>query len=88
MEILIAFDTTSSAIGAEMALESANIPVKVMNIPSSIRAGCGISLRIEPQDVKRAAAVLKEKNLAASGYYQRIIADGKSSYNPCEEETP
>ncbi len=82
MEILIVFDTTSNAIGAEMALENANIPVKVMNIPSSIRAGCGISLRVAPQDIARAITVLEEKKLVAGGYYKRSVSDGKSHYAP------
>lgn len=86
MEILIAFDTTTSAIGAENALLSSSIPVKVMNIPSSIKAGCGISLRIDPQDFDRAAKVLEEKHLAANGYYERAVVNGKSQYTPYKGE--
>ncbi len=88
MEILITFDTTSNAIGAEMALQSANIPVKVMNIPSSIRAGCGISLRVEPQDIERAGAALKAKNIETGGYYERVVTDGKSQYAPYKGDIP
>ena len=60
----------------------ANIPVKVMNIPSSIKAGCGISLRLAPPDFARAAELLRDKNLASSGYYQRVVENGKSQYTP------
>ena len=85
MEILIAFDTTTDAIGAENALIESNIPVKVMNIPSSIKAGCGICLRVAPQDFPRAAAALEEKRLPAAGCYTRIVENGKSQYTPYEE---
>lgn len=82
MEILIAFDTTTSAICAEKALLDAGIPVKVMNIPSSIKAGCGISLRLAPPDFARAARLLQDKNLASCGYYERMVENGKSQYTP------
>lgn len=86
MEILLTFDTTTGAIGAEKALLDANIAVKVMNIPSSIRAGCGISLRIAPQDYARSIKLLADNKLAPGSCYKRMTHNGKSSYLPYMED--
>ena len=85
MEILITFDSTTAAISAEKALMDAGIAVRVMNLPSSIRAGCGISLRVEPGDAALASQILKENKLDAGELFQRTIDKGRSQYKPYTE---
>ena len=80
MEILLTFDSTHAAIESERILLQADLAVKVMNLPSSIRAGCGISLRIAPDDFLRATQLLG--SVGPFGAYRRCVSRGASTYSP------
>lgn len=54
----LAFDSTHMAVAAEKYL-SARIAVSVMPTPRKITASCGISLRVELEDVERLKELLK-----------------------------
>lgn len=82
MEILLAFDTTTRAIAAENALLEAQIAVNVMPIPSAIKAGCGICLRLAPQNFEDGKNLLTAKNLFADACYTRTAQNGTSTYAP------
>jgi hypothetical protein len=60
-EVIICFDSVSRAIMAEQALAEQAFNVRVMPVPSGIRAGCGFCLRFLPEDIGRAAALLSER---------------------------
>lgn len=80
MEILFAFEETGAAIAAEQALMEANIPVKVMSLPSAIKAGCGLVLRVPPQDAVKAASHLSAAGFAGYTCYTRTVENGQSRY--------
>jgi len=65
---ILTFANTHEAIFAEKALLQAGYQVGVMPIPSGIKAGCGIALRVVNYIVS--IALLKENNLVVSGVYQ------------------
>lgn len=82
MEILFAFNTTSAAILAEQTLLSSGLPVKVMPLPSKIKAGCGICLRLPPQHVQKAVQLLARHPVAEYQLYARTRVAGGSHYTP------
>lgn len=55
----LAFDSTHSAVAAEKYL-SGSISVSVMPTLRKITASCGISLRIEPQDLESLLSLLRQ----------------------------
>ncbi|MDR1580055.1 MAG: DUF3343 domain-containing protein [Synergistaceae bacterium] len=74
MEAIISFKSVSHAIRAEGALLEAGLPVTVMPMPSDVREGCGLCLRL-PSDrldealrrlesirAERAALFIREEN--------------------------
>ncbi|MDR3123450.1 MAG: DUF3343 domain-containing protein [Treponema sp.] len=79
-DIIVGFESVSQAIRAEQALTEQGIPVRVMPMPASIRAGCGFCLRFFPADRERAAAFLVEQGMnsteaweqAGDGSYRKI----------------
>ena len=83
-EILFAFSSTSSAIQAEQQLLAAGLPVGVMPLPSSIRAGCGICLRLPGAVAGKAQAVLRAQGIYEYALYLRHVQDGVSTYTPLE----
>lgn len=87
-EILFTFGTTAAAIAAEAALQNAGLAVRVMSLPSSIRAGCGLCLRVSPADAKAAAQLLSGAKIEIADTYKREIDGAQSTYTPYRiEET-
>ena len=68
MAYILTFANTHAAIFAEKALLQAGYPVGVMPLPSSIKAGCGIALRVV--DYIASNALLKQNNIVVSAVYQ------------------
>ncbi|AET67750.1 Protein of unknown function (DUF3343) [Desulfosporosinus orientis DSM 765] len=53
-EIIFTFYNTNHVIAAVEVLIKGDVPVKVMSIPSAISAGCGLCLRVMPENLTRA----------------------------------
>ena len=75
MDIIYTFPNTSAVIAAEQLLLFAKIPVKVRPIPNAIRAGCGLSLCVSPDDKSAADKKLKDGGIEVSEIYES--QDGK-----------
>jgi len=82
MEYIISFKSTNIAIKAEQCLLSQGINVRVMPLPSQIRAGCGISLRVAASEIDTAVKMLYENNIDEIGLFTREQECGKYIY--CE----
>jgi hypothetical protein len=88
-EYIVCFESAAQAILAEESLVEGNFSVRVMPVPSGIRAGCGFCLRFIPEELERAVAFLSERGLVlteayirddtkTSGFYKKIsLANGK-----------
>jgi len=59
--MLISFNSTSHAIRAEKVLLENKLKVVVLPLPDRIRAGCGICLKIDDENM--AKNILKEKQI-------------------------
>jgi len=79
-EIIICFENVTGAIMAEQILAGNKFSVRVMPTPSSIKAGCGFCLRLEPKDLESAAAFLSQRGLPVKEAYLRGTAEGRNSY--------
>lgn len=67
---ILTFPSTHMAIYAEKALLQAGFSVGVMPLPSSIKAGCGIALRVDDYIVSR--ELLTKNNIVVSEVYQAL----------------
>jgi hypothetical protein len=83
--MLLAFAHTAHAIRAETLLLEAGLPVGVMSLPSSIKAGCGLCLRLQAGQWDTARKCLSGAGLLPEGRYYRITENGKSRYTPAAE---
>ena len=73
---------------AEQALTETNLRPLVMPLPSQIRAGCGLCLRIDPEHHKRALQALSIRAIQHTGLYLRQTTTAHSTYTPFEEDNP
>ena len=86
MEIVFTFHNTHGAIGGEKALLEGGLKVKVMALPSSLGAGCGICLRVAEADLSRALALLAGAGFEAEGVYRKTGPAGKIQYEQIRPE--
>lgn len=68
-ELIFTFHNTHHAIAGEQALLSGGIAVRVMPMPSAISAGCGLCLRVNPNDRAKAEALFAQKNVEVQQAY-------------------
>jgi len=85
MEYIIAFLNTNAAIKAEQCLLEQKLSVGVMPLPSQIRAGCGICLRINQDEISAAVKTLSDNGNFEITLFSRTAENGKYSY--IEENT-
>ncbi|HHV41305.1 MAG TPA: DUF3343 domain-containing protein [Clostridiaceae bacterium] len=69
MEYIITFANTNNAIKAESCLLNNEIQVSVLPLPPSIKAGCGICLRLKEDDLRLATQLLESCGIKNNGIY-------------------
>ena len=72
-EAVFAFETTLDAIRAEQLLQRQGFAPRVMPMPSSIKAGCGLCVRVDESAAKDAVCALAQAGLAHSGVFTRWV---------------
>jgi hypothetical protein len=80
MEYIITFKNTNFAIKAEQCLLEQKLHVSVLPLPSQISAGCGICLRVKPDEIKPALEILAKKNIDEIGLFLRTAQDNRLVY--------
>lgn len=71
MEYIITFENTHFAILSERVLLEKGLKVTVFPLPSQLKAGCGICLRIKPDTIAAALGVLKDLKIGEISVYSR-----------------
>ena len=87
MEIIITFARTNETILAEHILMDAGLTIHVMPLPSAIRAGCGVCLRLPRTHLHTASALLEQAGIPVESLYVRTLVEEKSCYSPYTGDT-
>ena len=80
MEAVFTFTSTHDAIHGERLLLEAGVPVRVMALPSSIGAGCGLCLRVAADALESSRALLEGGGVIPEGRYLKETHDGRVTY--------
>ena len=80
MEYIITFKNTNFAIKAEQALLEKKLGVSVQPLPSQIRAGCGICLRLNQNEIRAALKTLTERGIDEIGLFLRESKGSQYNY--------
>lgn len=67
--MVITFRSTHEALRAEKVLRSAGLKVTVMPTPKSIKADCGIALRVGASEADASKASLEQAGLGSAGFH-------------------
>jgi len=81
MEYVITFNNTNHAIKAEQYLLDHSLHVGVLPLPSQIKAGCGICLRLKKGEIRTALDLLKDNNIGDIELYSREIVNNVFVYS-------
>jgi hypothetical protein len=74
-EFIFIFCSTHDAIMGERTLLIAGVDVKVMPVPGYLGSACGIALRINPKDTKKAKTLLDQ---SVKGIYRHLLENGNT----------
>lgn len=61
--LIVTFHTTSEAMAAEFACKREQIPGKLIPVPRTLSAGCGIAWMSEPQEQSRMEQLLERRQI-------------------------
>lgn len=73
LSLVIAFDATSDAFAAEDVFRQKEIPGRLIPLPESISAGCGLAWRAEPNLEKELTSALKSIDITSAHIYYLIL---------------
>ncbi|GAA6323894.1 hypothetical protein F350042L8_09920 [Fusobacterium ulcerans] len=66
--LLLAADSTHLIIKSEKLLKENGIECRIIPLPSEVKATCGLSVRMELEDKKRADKILKSEGIELEKY--------------------
>ncbi len=75
------FDSTHFALKFEKAMRSGGFKINIMPVPREITASCGISAKLEVDEIEKVKALAAEENLKVAGYYHVEAQNGKKNYH-------
>lgn len=67
--IVIAFPNETYVFSLEKALKKENIKSKIIPVPRSISAGCGMALRVEECYKEKCEEIIKNNNIKIEGIF-------------------
>ena len=86
MEVVFTFHSTHDAINGERMLLNGGVKVKVMALPSSLGAGCGLCLRVASSEFDCSQRLLRESDICPQAVYAKEVENGKAVYTVLNED--
>ena len=73
LRLIITFNSTTDAMQFEKFCRALGIEGRLIPVPRTISASCGLCWRARPEDQQRIEAGIAEARLAVAGLYQMVI---------------
>ena len=71
--LLLTFYTTAGVMALERACTQAGLPGRIVPVPRSITADCGMAWRAGTEDRAALEAMVAQKKLEAAGFHELMI---------------
>lgn len=75
------FESTHHALKFEKTIKDGGFGLTIMPVPREITASCGISAKLEVDEIEKIKAFAVENNLKVQGYYHVESENGKKTYH-------
>ena len=73
LKLIITFHTTTAAMAMENACKATGANGRLIPVPPSIDAGCGLAWCAEPASEYRLCAIMQQSGIDYQGMYQRMV---------------
>lgn len=73
LQCVVTYHTTTEAMDFEEAARQKGLGGRIIPLPRSISAGCGLAWRDNPKDRALIESLLQENNLGFDGIYEIIM---------------
>ena len=70
LKLVVTFHTTADAMAMEKACKADQIPGRLIPVPRSISAGCGLSWKTKPEEKEKILVFLEEEKLKWEAMYE------------------
>ena len=80
MENLLVFDSTHQAMALEAAAKAQAIKARLIPIPETISAGCGLALKFTEQDLEIIKELTKEQAMNQPAFYRIIKTEAGKQF--------
>lgn len=74
------FDSTHYALKFEKVIRDKGFKINIMPVPREITASCGISAKLETDEIEKIKELAALENLKTAGYYHVEAQNGKKTY--------
>lgn len=75
------FDSTHYALHFEKVIKGSGLKISIMPVPREITASCGISAKLETDEIDKVKELAEAEDLRVSGYYHVEAQNGKKTYH-------
>ena len=75
------FDSTHFALKFEKAVRGKGFKINIMPVPREITASCGISAKLETDEINGIKAFADAEKLKVAGYYHVESQNGRKTYH-------
>lgn len=75
MENLLVFDSTHQAMALETAAKGHALKARLIPIPETISAGCGLALKFAEQDQEIIKQLTEEQKMNQPAFYRIIVTE-------------
>ena len=73
LRLVVTFHTTADAMAMEKACREHEIQGRLIPVPRSISAGCGLAWCAPPAERGKLCAILKEQEIGAVGLHECLV---------------
>ena len=70
--LLVSFPTTTDAMRLRMAADEFSLPGKLVPVPGSIKAGCGLGWRTQKEEKERLLDIMRQKGIRTDGLFEIV----------------
>lgn len=75
------FDSTHYALKFEKVIRAGGFKINIMPVPREITASCGISAKLESDEIQEIMKLAAAENLKVTDYYHVEAQMGKKTYH-------
>ena len=71
--VIVVFPTPTDALHLEYVCRAEGVPGRMIPVPGSIKAGCGLAFSAPPETEQRLRTLAEANSIRVDGFYRRVL---------------